>query len=366
MFRFTNVLRTARFLLVFSLVIMLAGLTLSIAAPVSANSGAPKAQLWACTNGPATNPGDCTGVQGGTQTNGWSSNGNIQLNISHYVEGDVVPWRVEMTQLPANTTVQMVINYSFVNGAITWDYTAHWNTTVSSSSAGPCDGTVLAGCTMTSGSQYTFPIPPVLNKMVGGNATNYTCPLAPPGNQNMTIPSALRQMDAYGGINITNIVYNTPVPSCTLPKPSSDDSFTVTFDTPSQCTWDGNAMLLWGQHIGSQLDWGPGNTASSLGSGGTASPYHLSLSSWTFAPGTTGNPCPGQNLQTNGLNTQQIQMKVGAAPTAARLSSFSVVAAGTGDGLAQGTGVVITAMVAAGLLTWRLVRQKRTHAKLSP
>ena len=54
----------------------------------------------------------------------------------------------------------------------------------------------------------------------------------------------------------------------------SDKTFiTVTFTATSS-----SAVLAWGGHIASQLDWGLGNSASAI----NGSPYHMYVEGWSL------------------------------------------------------------------------------------
>ncbi len=297
--------------------LVLAALALAIPLVVFASS-APQAHLWDCSNGVSGAVGDCEGLSTSQHTNGWNFTGNMNEQNSSWQEDMTVPWRVTMQQLPRGVTVTMTIRWSFVNGAFTWDYPKVWNSSITAGTSGPCDWPTNAGWSLAgaancvSSTTRGFPTNPLF---VDG-----TCPPSPPGAAHLVVPAA--NMLGFGGITITNISYVSPPPSCIYDKPASDDSIQVQFTTPTDCTWNGDAMLLWGLHIANQLDWGGGRTASSLGSGGTASPYHSALVSWTFSPPnypTCGDTGP---IAINGIDTNEMQMKVVFIPTAVKLSQF--------------------------------------------
>src|SRR5438046_140055 len=108
----------------------------------------PAADIDQCANGPSSGPLVCTGAQ-------WQ-NGNLNINNSHYREGDSVPFRIKLTDMVPGQTYSVTINWQMLNAASpndahAYDYLTSYNRT--EGTADPCSG--IAGC----GAFTTFPIP---------------------------------------------------------------------------------------------------------------------------------------------------------------------------------------------------------------
>ncbi len=320
------------------------GLTLLLAVPVSAmplGVTHPAAQLWGCENS-STGTSPCNGLDGGSHKFGWSSSGNLG-NDSLYVEGNTVPWRIELDEMDPNATIVLTWTYSFVNGgAYTWDYMRSWNATVIANGANggnPCDGlpAPIGGSSCTDANAHsTFAIPH--DPMLHNGNTGPNCPPAPPGNA--TFGPVPGNMLGYGPITITAINYVGTTPGCLTTSPNNDRQVAITFQTgaannTSTTPNSVNGVLVVGLHTGRPGDWGPFpcttgaggtcQTASSLG-GGQSSAYHASLVSWFETAGPSGGGFQGVGALP-GLQTTQRQMKINAVsgPTAVTLSKFGVL-----------------------------------------
>jgi hypothetical protein len=186
---------------------------------------------------------------------GWI-NGNLNASKAAYAEGDYVPYRVQMTGL----TPGQQYTYSFSWDTLksdkhALDYIGTYNYSVLDANAcdgaaGPCPGTMT-----------TIAIPP--DPTLGGIET-----------------PVLREFTLFGGTLDSVGPFSSP---------SADvRAISVTF-TPDQS----NAVLAWGGHISSPMDWGNGETASDI----KGSPYHMSNMSLNITG--TGQPVAsgGQDVQ---------------------------------------------------------------------
>jgi len=308
-----NPYRNWTILLVGSVVSLLVGLILlNVPIVYAANPGM---DLWDCANGISAAAGGCDITQSGT-SHGWNSTGNIGVS-SHYTYGDVVPWRIQFTDLPATSGTVVAVDYliSFAKSpAYDYDYMANWYTTVQTITVDdPCVGTPLSGsCTQSS----VIALPNDPTEIAG------TCPVGPAGN-GWTFPSGI--MQGFGGITINGIAYNG---THACDGSTVDASVTVTFTTSGGA----NAILLWGEHIALPAYWVTVPSA-------TESPYHIVLSSFRI-DGVTASPCSGCG--------KQLQMKVQDTPTAVTLNSMTATAetsAGALFALAGLAGLVVAGAV---------------------
>ena len=89
-------------------------------------------------------------------------------------------------------------------------------------------------------------------------------------------------MSLWGGGQITNIQYATPLADLTVAQ--SEQRIIVTFTTGT----GGSAVLAWGGHIANRQDWGFTTAGVPLSAGGiSGSPYHMRLINWEL--GNLGN-----------------------------------------------------------------------------
>src|SRR6185436_1429480 len=187
----------------------------------------PAANLDQCRNGTVAAPEACTGSS-------WQ-NGNLGAENAHYREGDSVPFRAVLTDLSTSGSHTLVIEYdTLAGGKHAYDYLTSYNRT--EGSANPCSGITTcvpgAGAAVPADGSIAFANP--ASTQVAGSISIW----------NGAITSV-----AYGGSDA-----------------AGKRSVTITF-TASAST----AVLAWGGHVASQLDWGSGNAAGAI----SGSPYHM-------------------------------------------------------------------------------------------
>jgi hypothetical protein len=191
----------------------------------------PSANLDQCRNGTLASPAQCIDSGGSV---GWV-NGNAGSSDSHWREGDSIAYRMKFSGLTLASHTVTIQWDTTKGGAHAIDYLTSFDRT--ETTALPCSG--VAGC----GSPTTFPIPDDPNSSVAqipGNFTLY--------NGTITSLSAYALTGTYASDSSTAITV----------------TFTAANSTP---------VLAWGGHIGSQIDWGAGNSASAV----SGSPYHTRL-----------------------------------------------------------------------------------------
>ena len=214
-----------------------------------------------CRNGGPTSPAQCSG-------SAWV-NGNANSVQAHYVEGYSIPYREIMTDLPTGTSITIVLGYDIKHsGAHAIDYLTHYQRLEPHASFGHPAEVVspLSGVSGVSGTVSTFAIP-------APSSAGSPKPGQPTASFN-ALPASERLFTLFGG-TITGISY---VSEGSLSADTSETQIAITFTADSS-----TAVLAWGGHIASALDWGSGNSAGAI----TGSPYHMSQVSWTL--GSLGN-----------------------------------------------------------------------------
>ena len=226
----------------------------------------PAANLDQVRNGPATapvSPGD------------WV-NGNAGPSNAHYIEGYSIPYRCIMTSLPIGPSITLTLGYDIKHGdkhAI--DYLTHFdriNVPPHNDVFGHPPEAILPllGVTGVSATVSTYAIP-------APSSTGSPVPPQPTQSHNDLItnegPDSVK-MTLFGG-TISGISYFS---QGNLTASKSETQISVTFTADSQ-----TAVLAWGGHIASRLDWGyePGGDPRSAG-GISGSPYHMRLIGWTL------------------------------------------------------------------------------------
>jgi len=207
----------------------------------------PSADLDQCANGTSGSPVTCA-------TTGWQ-NGNLNANNSHYAEGDSAAYRVVLSDLTAANVYSLVIEYDVKNGgkhAI--DFLTSFDRT--ESAANPCSG--VSGCSLSG--TVSVPAPSSAGSPVSGQPTTAF----------NALPSVERAISLYNATS-GSVSYVT---QGDLTASQSATQVKIQF-TASSAT----AVIAWGGHIASPLDWGSGNSASGI----SGSPYHMRLVSLTDA-----------------------------------------------------------------------------------
>jgi hypothetical protein len=216
-------------------------------------------------------------------------NGNLNHNQAILLEGDSVPYQDQFNGLsvgPGNNYV-FTIQWQTTNKdkhaldyLTSYDYT--WNggsrsgTTVDGHAL---DGTGLPSSTLST--TFQIPVDPNINSGPPSNfMINGRTPVGSPTNP----PDQLFTM--YGA-TLTGVFGYTTYPLTGTTNQTLSISFTTapTVKVPNPVS---NPVLLWGGHIASQLDWGPGGAGSINGS-----PYHMSQQSLTH----NGSNVPGVGSQ---------------------------------------------------------------------
>ena len=195
-------------------------------------------------------------------------NGNLGAQQSHYVEGQSVPYRAVLTDLPVGESITLTLGFDIKHSnRHALDYLTHYDrlqphtygSHVTKETIDPLIGLVGFPVTFT-----TFPIPA---------PTSVNSPvLGQPTASFIALPAAEKLMTLYGG-TITAIAY---VNQGDLTATQSEARVNVTF-TPTNT----KAVLAWGGHIGSRAYWGFDGSGTPRSAGGiSGSPYHMRLIDW--------------------------------------------------------------------------------------
>jgi hypothetical protein len=205
----------------------------------------PSANLDQCKNGGVGDPiiSPCDWV-----------NGNLNSNQAHYKEGDSVPYRITLANIPVSGTAnctstgsldcELVIGYDIKhNSKNALDYLTYFDRIAED--VDPCDG--VSPCTF--GNQFTVPVP---------NGTPQ------PQDSFSSLLPIEKLITIYNG-NIVNVSYDS---HGDLGVSQSETVVRIKFRAT-----DSNVVVSWGGHIASRLDWGYGNSAGGI----SGSPYHMRL-----------------------------------------------------------------------------------------
>jgi hypothetical protein len=190
--------------------------------------------------------------------------GDLNESKSLYREGDYVPFRLVITDLVPDQTYTQEIGYDAVESSLhTYDYLGTYNASENypgppAQQVIPCGGITIAD---------TGDVHPC-----GGPAST----LAVPTDQNTHFPTGSSQAAGHfsaWGASLTQAVYDptlsTPIhvnPSQAKIQRGIDLTFTAEGST---------AVIAWGGHLASVLDWGQGKTFKS--GGGSGASYHMRL-----------------------------------------------------------------------------------------
>ncbi len=237
------------------------------------------ANLDTCENGPADSPTLCTGEA-------WT-NGNVNAQKGHYAEGQSVPYRTVLENLIVGNTYTLTIEYDTTQGGDhAFDYLTSFDRTEPTPGNNPCTrkegGSIVSLCNPLS--FVTTPIPIDPNVTNGQNGS-------PGGGDDITQVAGVFTLFNGNAFSIVN-----PGSPYTLDgsyAANSSTSITVQFNATSSI-----AVIAWGGHISTRLDWGITNSAIAI----EGSPYHMRLADMT---------CSGQGEGCN-VGQQDHQLSAGA------------------------------------------------------
>lgn len=182
-------------------------------------------------------------------------NGNLNSNKAHYVEGQVVPFRMRFSGLSIGKHTVTIGYDTTESGKHAYDFLARYNYT--EANADPCD----AGNSCT-GPESTYMIPADPNIPLA-------LPLNPP-----ELPAAERYFSMWGG---TITAVGTPTITSGDYTGTSRTEVTITFTAAVE-----NPVLAWGGHLARRVDWGNDASAAAI----DGSPFHMRL---IALDGTGGN-----------------------------------------------------------------------------
>ncbi|MCF6405056.1 hypothetical protein L3C95_19295, partial [Chitinophaga filiformis] len=193
-------------------------------------------------------------------------NGNLNAQQAHFLEGHSVPYRAILQDLIIDQVYTLVIGFDLRDGdKHALDYITHYQRLEPHAPFGHGAETVdpLLNITgfppsyFTSTDVYTIPTPSTLGTPVAGQpATSFNNLLA--GEKLFT---------GYN-VDITNITYAS---QGSLTDAHSETVVHITFKALKA-----TAVLAWGGHIASIIDWGKDSSASAI----SGSPYHMRLKNW--------------------------------------------------------------------------------------
>jgi hypothetical protein len=185
-------------------------------------------------------------------------NGNAGASNAHYQEGQSIPYRMVMQNLPLgnnSVVIEWDVTHSSKNAI---DFITHYQRI--NESVQPCGPAnhpedIVAGCNPASFTTFDIPAPTGVNSPIPGL----------PQTVFNSLPVAQRRMTMYNG-TITSMVYTNPQGDLSLAQAST--RITINFNATSS-----TVVMAWGGHIARAFDWGAGNSASGI----SGSPYHTRL-----------------------------------------------------------------------------------------
>jgi len=199
-------------------------------------------------------------------------NGNLNANQAHFLEGYSVPYRAVLQNLVVNQTYTLVIGFDVRNSSKqALDYLTHYQRLNPHNvfSHGPETVDPLLNISgfppsyFTTTDVFTIPAPSSAGSPVSGQPTTSF----------NALPAGEKLFTGYNA-DITNITYAS---QGSLTAANSETVVNITF-TALKAT----AVLAWGGHIASIVDWGKDpvtgepNSASAI----NGSPYHMRLKNW--------------------------------------------------------------------------------------
>ena len=213
-------------------------------------------------------------------------NGNAGASNAHYIEGFSIPYRLIMRNLPtssqivsaggADGKIHIILEYDIRNSdKHAMDYLTGYQRLEPHTQFTNQDPTHLAevvnplydpstGFLIFNGSTPTPSMLPIPEPPTPG-----TDPNAMPRASFNNLPTSEKMMVLWGG-QLTNISYG---PAGNLSAKSAPQLIYVSFIPTG-----GTALLSWGGHIASRLDWGQGASAANI----NGSPYHMHLVDWNL------------------------------------------------------------------------------------
>jgi|GEM_PF-792105 len=193
-------------------------------------------------------------------------NGNLNSQQAHFLEGYSIPYRAILGDLEVGKTYTLVIGFDQRDGSKhALDYITHFQRLEShtpfshpAEMVDPLlDITGFPASYFTTTDVFTIPAPSVTGSPVAGQpATSFNA-----------LPAGEQVMTGYN-MDLLNVTYNS---SGSLTDAHSETVIHVTFTAQKE-----TAVLAWGGHIASQIDWGKGESASAI----SGSPYHMRLKKW--------------------------------------------------------------------------------------
>ncbi|SHN31880.1 hypothetical protein, partial [Chitinophaga sp. CF418] len=198
-------------------------------------------------------------------------NGNLNANMAHFLEGYSVPYRAVLEGLVVNQTYTLVIGFDVRNSSKhALDYLTHFQRlsphnvfSHGQETVNPLLSAPQPASYFTTTDVFTIPAPSSTGSPVAGQpATSFNA-----------LPAGEKQFTGYNA-DITNITYAS---QGSLTAANSETVVNITF-TALKAT----AILAWGAHIASIIDWGKDpvtgepNSASAI----NGSPYHMRLKKW--------------------------------------------------------------------------------------
>lgn len=193
-------------------------------------------------------------------------NGNLNMNQAHFLEGYSVPYRAILTDLVIGNTYTLVIGFDIRDGnKHALDYITHFQRLEPHGPFSHGAETVdpLLNITGFPPSYFTttdvepIPAPSSAGSPVAGQPTTSF----------NALPAGERVMTGYNA-NLLSVTYAS---QGVLTDAHAETIVNITFTALKE-----TAVLAWGGHIASELDWGDGNSASEI----EGSPYHMRLKNW--------------------------------------------------------------------------------------
>jgi uncharacterized repeat protein (TIGR01451 family) len=225
----------------------------------------PAANLDQGANGAADSPDSPIDYQ----------NGNLNPNNAHFVEGNSIPYRLIMTNMPTDgTVVNLTMGYDITHsGRQALDFLTSWERCLDEPYPhidvfGHAVETIdpLEGVTGVSGptTKYTIPAPSSATSPVPGQPTDAFNAMS----------AAEKQVTLYGG-TLTDIFYAIEG-NHSLAQSETQITFVFTLNSST-------AVLAWGGHIADRNDWGYDEDGIPRSAGGiSGSPYHMRTKDWNL------------------------------------------------------------------------------------